>query len=119
MTPRKWIDSAVAFVRQHAKRMREPVHWTPAEARTPDYPSDRHGNRTVRVTHETKQIRAVDATGREWTILEIIPIEPVQGYERLRLVHGRPRYELKDGTPVIQRSDHVFEVGGTTLTIQS
>ena len=115
----KWINSAIAFVRAHAKRMREPVDWTPAAAEKPQYSSDHRGNVTVRAHQQTTALRAADASGRDWVILEIVPIEPVQGYSTLRFVRGRARYELKDGTPVVQCTDRVFEVGGTTLTIKS
>jgi len=37
----------------------------------------------------------------------------VQGYERMHVVHGRARYELKDGTPVARVSTTLFEVSGT------
>lgn len=114
----EWLDAAIALVRHHAERMREPHDWTPQDP--PDkrqYPADSRGNHTVRPHHQIKPLRAADPSGREWTILEIVPVEPIQGYDSLRLVHGRARYELKDGTPVVQRSDGVFEVAGTTLRL--
>jgi hypothetical protein len=116
---RAWLDTALGFAHGHAKRMKEPVDWRPSEPEKPAYHSDGHGNHTVRARQQITALRAADASGREWTILEIIPIEPVQGYDRLRMEYGRPRFELKDGTPVVQRSAAVFEVSGTTLTIKS
>lgn len=117
---REWCDAVLAFMRRHAEHMRAPHDWTPNEdPGKPNYPADRRGNHTVRPHDQIKPLRAADATGREWTILEIVPVEPIQGYDSLRLVHGRARYELKDGTPVVQRGDGVFEVSGTTLTLQA
>ena len=116
---RAWWSAARAFVRHHAARMREPYYWPPASAHDPTGPSDREGNFTARSRHQIKPLRAADESGREWIILQIVPVEPVQGYNNLRYVEGAPRYELKDGTPVVQRSDSVFEVGDTTLRIQS
>ena len=93
---RDWLDAVVAFVRRHAEHMREPHDWTPNEAPDkPHYPADRRGNHTVRPHHQIKPLRAADAAGREWTILEIVPVEPIQGYDSLRLVHGRARYESR------------------------
>ena len=117
MNVRERLNDAIAFLRKHATRMREPVDWVPEAAEKPAYPSDRHGNHTVRPYQKTSTLRATDTSGREWIILEIVPMEPVQGYGRLRVVPGHTRFELKDGTPVVQRGPALFEVNGTTLTV--
>ena len=113
----EWFNSMVSFLRERARHMREPVHWEPEPAQKPSLPSDRNGNRTVRPGLKITKLQATDDEGREWTILEIIPVEPIQGYERLHFVDGHPRYELRDGTPVVQHSDTAFEVAGNRLTI--
>lgn len=116
---REWIDSAIAFLREHAKRMREPMHWQPPGFDTPPtLATDRNGNHTARPSQQITPLRALDDSGREWTILKIVPMEPVTGYDRLRFIAGRARYELKDGTPIVQHSETLYEVGGNTLKVK-
>ena len=97
--------------------MRAPVDWQPTPPQKPDFPPDRNGNHILRARQQITTLRAADASGREWILLEIVPLEPIQGYNGFHMVHGRARYELKDGTPVVQHSDTAFEVGGNRLTI--
>ena len=113
----EWLNNLIDYVRQRARIMRAPVHWHPAPPQKPNFSADRYGNHTVRPHQQVTSLRAADASGREWIILEIVPVEPIEGYDHMRFVHGRARYELKDGTPVVQHSPTTFEVGGNKLTI--
>ena len=121
MTAPDWLNRIMSVLRERARSLRAPVPWHgPASGRR-DVPDtlvvDRHGNRTVRVREQVTTLHAADAAGRDWIILEIVPLEPAAGYERTRTVRGRARYELKDGTPVTRRSETTFEVKGAGLTI--
>ena len=122
----QWLSTAIAYVREHARFWRSPVHWQPTTA-TPKGPlldtalTDRNGNQTLRARQQVKALELLDDAGHTCVILEIVPVDPVSGYERMRVVLGPARYELKDGTPVKRVSTTLFEISttGTRLTLPS
>ena len=122
----QWLSTAIAYVREHARFWRSPVHWQPTTATPkgtlPDTAlTDRHGNQTLRARQQVKALEVLDEAGHACVILEIVPVDPVSGYERMRVVLGRAQYELKDGTPVTRVSTTLFEVSttGARLTLPS
>ena len=122
----QWLSTAIAYVREHARFWRSPVHWQPTAATPkgtlPDTAlTDRNGNQTLRARQQVKALEVLDDAGQACVILEIVPVDPVSGYERMHVVLGRAHYELKDGTPVKRVSTTLFEVSstGARLTLPS
>ena len=75
-------------------------------------------NPQVHSRNEIKRFGAVDASGRHYVVLEIVPLERVQTYHGLRVERGKPRYELNDGTPVIRRDGLTYEVADTRVNLK-
>ena len=118
----QWLNRVIAYAREHVRFWRATVHWQPpvraSSASLDAFATDRYGNRTVRARQEIRTLDEVDDAGRAWTILEIVAVEPAEGYERMHVVRGRARYELKDGTPVTRRDNAVFDVSGTLVRLR-
>ena len=64
----------------------------------------------ARAPQEIKRLKAVDAEGRQYVVLQIVPLERRQTYHGIRVERGQTRYELNDGALLTPRGDGTFEV---------
>ena len=67
---------------------------------------------------EIKRLKAVDADGRQYVVLEIVPLERRHTYHGIRVERGKTRYELNDGAPLTPHGDGTFEITETKVQLR-
>jgi hypothetical protein len=67
--------------------------------------------------NEIRRLHVRDADGKEFVVLEMVPLQHVQTYHGMRVERGRTRYELPDGTPVTRTADGAFSFGNRIATL--
>ena len=68
-------------------------------------------------TNEIRRLHVRDADGKEFVVLELVPLQHVQTYHGMRVERGRAQYELPDGTPVTRTPEGKFSVGDRIATL--
>ena len=113
------LSTGLAFLRDSCATWLRHISGGQRNSDAPDTPvATGRSDEASRARQEIKRLKAVDVEGRQYLVLEIIPLERRHTYHGIRVERGKTRYELNDGAPLTAQGEGTFEITETRVRLR-